>query len=279
MVRTQQTLIAALFVILPLAAATASADVFVGVKTSGRKSLDAIDHKPWGTILKKYVDKNGMVNYRALKASSTDMRTLNGYLNSLSSANPKLKTSKAGKLAFWINAYNAVTIHGILKEYPTSSIRNHTAKIFGYNIWKNLLLYVGGQPYSLDDMEHKILRKMNEPRIHFAVVCASIGCPRLLNQAYTVKGVDQQLEVNAKDFFSRRQNFRFDGRSFQLSSLLDWYGSDFGASSSVQLKRYSRWMPTDQSRKAAAKGTGSISYLDYNWQLNQQPGRGTIAKQ
>jgi len=116
-------------------------------------------------------------------------------------------------LAYWINAYNALTVEGILRVYPTTSIRNHTAKLFGYNIWKKLYLYSGGGKINLDSIEHKVLRKMDEPRIHFAIVCASIGCPRLLNKAYASDRIDNQLTTNAIDFFSRSQNLQFDSRN------------------------------------------------------------------
>ncbi|MCP4169779.1 MAG: DUF547 domain-containing protein, partial [Fuerstiella sp.] len=181
-------------------------------------------------------------------------------------------TSNSAKLAFWINAYNAVTVRGILREDPTSSSRNHTAKLFGYNIWKQLQLYVGGKPHSLEGIEHEILRKMNEPRIHFAIVCASIGCPRLLNEAYTPQRVQQQLEASAKDFFRRSQNFRHDkaANRFYVSEILSWFATDFGADQAVQLKRISQWLPTAAAQQAAQRNAVSLSYLDYDWNLNEQ---------
>jgi hypothetical protein len=106
-----------------------------------------------------------------------------------------------------INAYNAVTVRGILREYPTSSIQNHAAKWLGYNIRKDLLLLVGGQPYSLDQIEHEILRKLDEPRIHFAIVCASRSWPRLGNRAYTAADLENQLDFNTQAFFADPGNF------------------------------------------------------------------------
>lgn len=249
----------------------AGAPVYVGFQTNQAVSMDSIDHAPWNAILKKYVDKNGMVNYRTLKANPSDTASLTNYLATLSTANPQVAAKRESKLAFWINAYNAVTVQGILREYPTTSIRNHTAKVVGYNIWHDLQLYVGGTPYSLDSIEHKILRKMSEPRIHFAIVCASIGCPRLLNEAYTAEKLNEQLEINSKDFFSRSQNFRYDknGRRFYMSALMDWFGGDFGSSQADQLRRIAGWLPAD-AQAAAASNAVSISHLDYDWKLNSQ---------
>jgi len=260
--------------LLPIGAAAAGTKVPVGVNVpSGQQvSMDQIDHQSWDALLKRYVDQNGNVNYRAWKQSAEDQRTLDAYLGHLSAANPNAQASQGAKLAFWINAYNAVTIKGILREYPTSSIRNHTAKLIGYNIWDDLLLTVGGKPYSLNQMEHEVLRKMGEPRIHFAIVCASISCPRLLNEAYTAERLDQQLMVNSRDFFANPRNFRFDParQSFQLSSILDWFGEDFGANQAAQLQAIAPYLPTAQAQQFASQGRGSVSHLDYDWGLNDQ---------
>ncbi len=271
---------AALAMMLAAAAsqvARAGAKVYVGARVSaGRQvSMDRIDHSVWNSILRKYVDQNGMVNYRALKGSSNDVQAIAGYLKTLSAASTRLHASRDAQLAYWINAYNALTMHGILREYPTSSIRNHTAKLFGYNIWKDLQLYVGGQPYSLEQIEHQVLRKMGDPRIHFAIVCASISCPRLLNEAYVANRVQQQLEANARDFFSRPQNFRHDQRNrrFYMSAILSWFGEDFGANQAAQLRKIAPWLPDAASRQAAMQNSVSVSSLSYNWNLNEQTAR------
>lgn len=254
--------------------AYAGSKVYVGsqIASSRQVSMDRIDHATWNVILRKYVDTDGMVDYRALHASSTDVRAIDGYLQTLSAANPQARASRDSQLAFWINAYNAVTVRGILREYPTSSIRNHTAKLYGYNIWKDLQLYVGGQPYSLEQIEHEVLRKMGEPRIHFAIVCASIGCPRLLNEAYVTDRVQQQLDTNARDFFARSQNFHYDqaGRRFHLSSILSWFDEDFGSNQAAQLRTIAAWLPSDAARQAAMQNAVRVSFLDYNWNLNEQ---------
>lgn len=249
----------------------AAKDVFLGSVSGATDPLSGISHAPWDKLLQKYVDQNGLVDYRAWKSSRADQARLSDYLSSLSKASGRDGT-REHRLAFWINAYNALTIQGILREYPTTSIRNHTAKLLGYNIWKNLKLYVGGTPYSLDQMEHEILRKMNEPRIHFAIVCASIGCPRLLNEAYVADRLDQQLTLNAKDFFSRQQNFQHDVRAntFRMSSLLNWFASDFGRNQTIQLKRLSDWLPTEEAQSAARRNAIRVTYLDYDWGLNTQ---------
>ena len=249
---------------------TSQAEVYVGRKDASTAPLERIDHSEWNRLLQKYVNNDGRVDYRSWHRNAADRRALEKYLGHLSSGATGSTTDRNAQLAFWINAYNAVTVHGILNEYPTTSIRNHTARLFGYNIWKHLQLYVDGRPYSLNHIEHEILRKMHEPRIHFAIVCASIGCPRLLNEAYTADRVQEQLEANALDFFSRSQNFQYRNGEFALSSILDWFGEDFGSSQSQQLTTISAWLPPGQARQAAATGRGNVSYLDYDWNLNAQ---------
>jgi len=235
-------------------------------------SMDQIDPQNWDALLKKYVDENGNVNYTAWKQSAEDVQALDAFLTYLSSANPDAQATAAAKLAFWINAYNAVTVRGILREYPTTSIRNHTAKLLGYNIWKDLLLTIGGKPYSLDQMEHEVLRKMDEPRIHLAIVCASRSCPRLLAEAYTAEKLDAQLTLNTKVFFADPGNFRFDTarRTFQLSSILDWFGEDFGSDQTAQLRTIAPYLPSREASDAAMAKSVSVSYLDYDWGLNDQ---------
>lgn len=259
----------------------AGSPVLIGlnVPEQQRIAVGQIDHSTWDALLKTYVDESGLVNYAAWKADSSDMQALDGYLNHLSAASFAGPPDRNANLAFWINAYNAVTIKGILREYPTTSIRNHTARVFGYNIWKDLQLVVSGKPYSLEQIEHEVLRKMGEPRIHFAIVCASIGCPRLLNEAYVPARLELQLTGNAQAFFANLRNFRYDPtqRTIALSSILDWFGEDFGRNQAEQLRRIAPYLPDEPSRQLAESGTARVSYLDYDWNLNDQHGGGRPA--
>lgn len=234
-------------------------------------TFDDVDHSIWDQLLNKYVDEDGMVDYSGWHESDQDRELLVTYINSLSRVNPALESKREAVLAFWINAYNAVTVEGILDVYPTSSIRNHTPKLAGYNIWKDLKLLVGPGAYSLNSIEHDILRKMDEPKIHFAIVCASIGCPRLLNQAYTADRLDDQLKTNSADFFSRQQNLQIssDGQTLKLSALIQWFGADFGKDTREQLRYLSPYFP-ENARTLISRGGFRVGYLDYDWNLNEQ---------
>ncbi len=249
------------------------------VPAANRVPVEKIDHSGWDALLKKYVDDRGNVDYTKWKASAADQKALDVYIVQLSTAAFPANASQADRLAFWINAYNAVTVKGILKEYPTPSIRNHTAKLYGYNIWKDLQLLVEGKAYSLEAIEHQVLRKMNEPRIHFAIVCASIGCPRLLNQAYSAEKIDEQLTLNAQAFFADRTKFVADPQSgtIQVSPILSWFAEDFGADAATQMKTIAPYVPTS-AQSLANSGRARVKYLEYDWGLNDKAKAGGSGK-
>ena len=120
-------------------------------------------------------------------------------------------------------------------------------------------------------IEHKVLRKMNEPRIHFAIVCASIGCPRLLNEAYVPDKLEGQLVANSRDFFSRSQNLKFDQskNQLQLSSIMKWFADDFGTDTTAQVHAIKPYLP-EGIKDNVSKRSFSVGYLDYDWNLNEQ---------
>ncbi|MDG1873313.1 MAG: DUF547 domain-containing protein [Mariniblastus sp.] len=236
-----------------------------------RVSYDRIDHSLFNDLLRKYVDQNGLVNYAAWHVSNNDRKLLQSYLAELGKADVHQPSTKQSEIAYWINAYNALTLEGILRVYPTTSIRNHTSKIFGYNIWKNLKLMSGDQWVSLDHIEHQILRKQSEPRIHFAIVCAAVGCPRLLNEAYAGTKLEQQLKANSQDFFSRQQNLRIDEKkkAIYLSQILSWFGADFGETQIDQLESIVPYFPKNVQQRVR-EGGYRIEFSNYDWSLNSQ---------
>jgi hypothetical protein len=266
--------IACFLAAMTLLAPSLQAEVTVGrtVPAAERVPLGEVDHSTWDALLKKYVDANGNLDYTGWNASAADQQALDQYLATLSSGSFAKTPTKKAQLAFWINAYNAVTVKGILREYPTTSIKNHTAQLVGYNIWHDLLLVVGSDQYSLDTIEHKILRKLGVPEIHFAIVCASHSCPKLRNEAYAPEKIEQQLVGNAQDFFSSPENFRYDAQSntFYVSSILKWFAGDFGDDQTAQLGSIAKYLPSKAAQQAALSGKGSVKYLEYDWGLNDQ---------
>ena len=223
----------------------------------------SVDHSKFDQLLKKYVNEKGLIDYKAWKASQTG---LNQYLAQLSANPPAASWSKAEQMAYWINAYNAYTIRLILDHYPVQSIKDIGSKIkipFVTTPWAVKFFRIGGKKMSLDNIEHGILRKQYaDPRIHFALVCASLSCPRLRNEAYTAARLDQQLNDQGRDCLSDPAKNR-PGKA-ELSKYFDWYKGDWEKNGqSVQ-----SWVNKYATSKLAPGAR--VSYLDYNWNLNEQ---------
>lgn len=236
-----------------------------------RVAIGGVPHQTWDELLRRYVDADGFVDYAGWKQSPEDLQRLDEYLAALSRADAARDATAVQRLAFWINAYNAVTVRGILREYPTTSIQNHTARVWGYNIWRDLKLIVGDHRYSLGEIEHSILRQMNEPRIHFAIVCASRGCPRLLNEAYSAERLEEQLSRNTLAFFADSTKCSVDAakNELHLSPILEWFATDFGASTPAVLQYIANWLPEAAQEVTRSQGV-RVNYLDYDWSLNDQ---------
>lgn len=218
------------------------------------KTLPAFfNHSSFDELLKKHVLENGDVNYINFKK---DRKLLSEYIASLSHNMPDGSWLKEEKLVFWINAYNAMTIDLILRHYPIKSIKD-IDKPWDQRHWK-----LGNKWYNLNDIEHKILRKMNEPRIHFAIVCASISCPKLLNKAYTSSNLEEQLTMVTKGFLNDSTKNNLSKNNIKLSKIFQWFTKDFKQNGSLIdfLNVYS-----DVKVSAKAKK----SFKDYNWGLNE----------
>ncbi|MFO7720951.1 MAG: DUF547 domain-containing protein, partial [Gillisia sp.] len=213
------------------------------------------DHSGWTKLLQKHVDANGDVNYKAFK---NDRQELDGYLNMLSENMPDNTWSVQEQLAYYINLYNAYTVDLILKNYPVKSIKDLSGP------WTKAIVPVGDVMMSLGGIEHSILRKMNEPRIHFAINCASVSCPKLLNEAFTADKINEQLEQVTRDFMNSDKNNISEG-SAQLSSILDWYEKDYLVRGIGSLREYVNLYSDIKIREGA-----KITFEDYNWNLNEQ---------
>jgi hypothetical protein len=231
------------------------------------------DHSPWDRVLKQYVNTKGEIDYRGIQK---DRRDIDAYLGALRAASPKNKAelfpTRADALAYWLNAYNALVTNGVVLKYPTKSVRNLG---FAYGFFRAKDYVVGGQTVSLDNIEHDTIRKeFQEPRIHFAIVCASLGCPFLARDAFTPRDLEKQLDAGARYFVSEERNVSINaGRNeLVLSKLLDWYGKDFGGEAGVIefVKRHS----TKPRRKALdALRNPRVRYRDYDWGINDPGSR------
>jgi hypothetical protein len=210
------------------------------------------DHSVWDGLLMKHVSAEGTVNYSGMKS---DVRVLDSYLDNLRQFPPTGTSSSKEVMAYWINAYNAFTVKLILDNYPISSIM----KIDGGKAWDRKWITIGVKTYSLNDIEHNILRKKyKDARIHFAVNCAAKSCPPLANKAWTAENIETLLNKQASNFINDRQYNQISSSRASISKIFEWYAEDFGDIISY-LNRYSnvRLSPGSQ-----------VSYNEYDWKLN-----------
>ena len=222
----------------------------------------APSHQQWDKLLKKYVTTDGRVNYKSLQK---DKASLDDYLKTLSNNAPQSSWSENEKKAYWINAYNAFTISLVLQHYPVKSIKDIGGSIYKINTaWDIKFITIGGKKYDLNNIEHRILRKeFDDPRIHFAIVCASMSCPLLRNEAYTATELNVQLESAGKAFLNDKTKNSITAGKAQLSKYFSWYKGDFTKKGTLIefINKYSQIKLNENAK---------IDYLDYNWSLNEQ---------
>ncbi len=212
----------------------------------------APNHGQWGDLLKQYVNADGNVDYAGFKK---DEAKLDSYLRDLAQNEPSISWSKDEKLAFYINLYNAATVKLILDHYPVNSIKDIPSR------WKQKWIVLGNKLVSLNYIEHQVLRKMNEPRIHFAINCASYSCPKLLNVAFTAPSMERLLSKTAVDFVNDQKRNRFGNGKAQLSKIFRWYKGDFTANGTL-LEYINTYLDNPTAKNA------KVEYLDYDWSLN-----------
>ena len=233
-----------------------------------------IDHGALTNLLQTYVDAAGMVDYAALKTNHDGV--LAPYLQQLAETDPANLGDKA-RLAFWINAYNALTLKLIVDHYPVERIKDITPaggpSIPKLNApWHVTVGEVGGQMRTLDEIEHEIIReRFDEPRIHFALVCAALSCPRLRREAFTGARLDAQLDDQAHRFLHTRAKNQIpasDG-AIRLSRIFKWFEEDFGENTD-DVQRYLAPYFEGAVQQKLQTAAYDVGYLDYDWTLNDQ---------
>ena len=221
-------------------------------------------HQLWNELLKSNVKPDGLVDY---KGFIREKPKLEKYLKLLSENAPDRKTwSKNEQLAYWINVYNAYTVKLIVDFYPTKSIRDLGPRIkipLIKDVWHYKFFKIAGVEMSLDEVEHSILRKeFEEPRIHFAINCASVSCPPLLNEAFVATNLENQLTRVATTFINDPTRNKISSQSAQLSSIFSWFKGDFTKKGTLIefLNRYAKVKLSPNAR---------ITFMEYNWNLNE----------
>ena len=215
--------------------------------------IEKFNHDIFNELLKNNVSENGETNYPGFIKNKTIFKS---YLTALSENMPTEKWTKENKLAYWMNTYNAFTIKLIIDNYPTKSIKDIK------NAWDMRFFKLGDKWYNLSDIEHKILRKMNDPRIHFGINCASYSCPQLHNKAFTANNVNDELDHLAHQFINDITRNIISEDSIQLSKIFQWYSKDFKTEGTLidYLNKYSDITINSNAKK---------SYKKYDWSLNE----------
>lgn len=218
-----------------------------------------LDHSNYETLLQKYVNEAGFVDYKGL---ATEQTKLKSYLRYLGTNPPKKDWETGEQFAYYINLYNAATLDLILDNNMPESIKDIDGPLG--QVWIKKYIAVDGKEYSLADLEKGVLQDMGDPRIHFAINCASYSCPKLMRTAYTGKNVDELMTRAAKEFVNSDKNDLSDPNNPKLSSIFKFYPKDFRAAGGTIIDYVNMYA----NQKINPDVT--ITYKDYDWSLNKQ---------
>jgi len=234
-------------------------------------SSKTIDHALWDSFLRKYVvtpHPSGINRMPYGAVTTDDRKALKRYVDSMQTLSIS-RYNRHEQKAYWINLYNAVTVHVILSHYPVQSIReiNISPGWFSRGPWGAKLLTIEGEKVSLDDIEHRILRPIwKDNRVHYSVNCASIGCPNLLPLSYTGQNLELLLDRGAREYVNHSRGAAFINGELQVSSIYIWFQEDFGESTEGVLTHL-RQYASGSLAETLQSYRGDLEH-DYDWHLN-----------
>ncbi|UTW55909.1 DUF547 domain-containing protein [Kordiimonas sp. SCSIO 12610] len=232
-------------------------------------STQIVDHSVWDRILQKYIQTTdaGLNLFDYGGVSAEDKEALENYLDALSDIKVT-DLNREEQRAYWINAYNAITVNLVIDEYPVSSIRKINGGLFNLGPWKDDIFVVEDKDITLDNIEHGILRPIwNDPRTHYSVNCASYGCPNLVNRAWTAENMEHLLEESARIFINSDRGIqKISGNRIEVSSIYSWFKDDFGGDDKSVIEHLKKYAEGD--KKAKLEKVNRISDHDYDWNLN-----------
>ena len=247
------------------------ADLWVFWDVSEAGDTTPIDHSAWTEFLQRYVvrsaDNITSVTYDSV--TSNDRQKLVQYVDYLQ-ALPVRSFNQNSQLAYWINLYNARTVLLILENQPVESITDikPSGGFLSFGPWGEKLLQIEGQSVSLNDIEHRILRPIwQDPRLHYALNCASIGCPNLQEMAFTSQNANDQLDRGAYDYINHPRGVRLDEQGVVLSKIYAWFAHDFGQDRLALFAHLSRY--ADKELKVQLQSLPKINGYEYSWKLNK----------
>lgn len=252
------------------------------LKGAGGETAVPFPHEILDRVLKEHVGDTGKVDYRALRLQQHDLRA---YVDSLALVSPKSHGSRFSgpedRLAYWINAYNALVLKGVVAAYPVASVMSIVAEGWFFREQK---FVVGGKEMTLDHLENRIIRpEFRDARIHFAINCAAASCPPLENRVFDGSTLQQRLEEATKRFARTASHVRIDGdsKTVYLSKIMEWFASDFGGDSSVrnqngtrtlspQLRFLLPYLSGSDAEYLSANPSVAIAFVEYDWALNDR---------
>ena len=236
-------------------------------------SLIVVNHIDWDIMLQHYVKTShpSRINrFQYNSVSEKDRKVLVDYLQKMQAVNVS-SLNRSEQKTFWINLYNALTVNVILEHYPVKSIRDIDISpgIFSNGPWDAKLVKIEGQEISLNDIEHRILRPIwQDNRIHYAVNCASLGCPDLQPKAYTHHNLEQMLEKGARDYINHPRGVSFSGNRLIVSSIYFWFKADFGNSKKGIIQHLRKYLSPENLKMLSTMQNFKISH-QYDWNLNE----------
>jgi hypothetical protein len=238
------------------------------------KASAQVDHASFDNFLRRYAarDRAGVVRVGYGNVTASDRQALRSYVQSLAAV-PVRRLARAEQLAYWINLYNALTLGVVLDHYPVASVRDIDISpgLLARGPWDKALVAVEGHELTLNDIEHRILRPIwSDPRIHYAVNCASVGCPNLRENAFTASTAPRQLDEGARDYVNDPRGVLIAADGVHASSIYDWFQEDFGGSEAGVLAHLARYAGDALAARLAE--INSIAGYSYDWSLNDSRG-------
>ncbi len=242
-------------------AAAPNAELWSFWDKSNEQNSASISHQPWQQLLDSYLIQRGTQTlFQYSKVTEIDRTKLQNYLADLSKLDPRT-FNRMEQYAYWVNLYNALTVNLILDNYPLKSITK-LGGIFSFGPWGDQIAIINSKKLTLNDIEHRILRPIwQDPRTHYAVNCASLGCPNLQSSAFTAQNSQVLLDKAASDFINSSKGATLESGKLQLSSIYDWFSSDFGDKEAL-------FRHLAQYRVELNGYSGQVNF-DYDWRLNE----------
>ena len=263
------SILAVLLIAAPASAAPKS-ELWPRWQAHDPAATQAVDHTPWDRLLKAYlvIGEDGINRFAYGQVSNADRQALEDYVAALA-ATPVSSLARPEQMAYWINLYNALTVAVIVRHYPVASIRDIDISpgFFADGPWGKKLVNIEGEEVGLDDIEHRILRPIwKDPRIHYAVNCASIGCPNLAPAAFRPANLEAELTHAARAFINHPRGASVTDAGLVASTIYDWFQVDFGGDEAGVKMHLAQYATGDLA--AALKRGIAIDGYAYDWALN-----------